>query len=72
MAISNFLVIANNTIGPGWSIVATVGNSIWLNNLMQLSLHLSFLCGSWLILNLKTEMWKNVGTIAVPRKRGHL
>ena len=52
---SHFLVTAESTLGPGWSTIATAGNSIGLTNLIQLSLHLSFLCESWLIPNLKTE-----------------
>ena len=47
-----FLVTAKNTMGTRWSSLATVGSSIELINLVQLSLHLSCLCESSLILDL--------------------
>ena len=53
VCVTIFLVTAKNTIGSGWSSTATAGTSIGLTNLVQLSLHLSYLCESSLILNLQ-------------------
>ena len=53
MAMSNFLVLAENTMGPHWSSVATAGTSVGLTNLVQLSLYLSRLSESLLILDLQ-------------------
>ena len=53
VTMSNYLVMAENTMGPHWSSVATAGTSIGLTNLVQLSLYLSRLCESLLILDLQ-------------------
>ena len=47
MAIPNFLVTAENRMSPRGSSVATPCTSVGLTNLVQLSLHLPCLCGSW-------------------------
>ena len=59
VAMPNFLVMAEMTVGSHWSSVATAGTSIGLTNLVQLSLYLSRLCESLLILDLHDQ---KVGT----------
>ena len=50
---SNLIVMAENTMGSGWSSVVTAVTSIGLTNLVQLSLHLYCICESLLILDLQ-------------------